>query len=174
MDDYCNREILERLGADHLGDSYAAYELDWLLALEVQKPLGYNHRSLRVPIKCWHGMDDTITPLGAAMWMQREMDSFLLFAVEGATHNIHLDLAIVKAVFADICAENLLSEAKVELQKQAQESTNSGDTSDATEIPVEESLEIDTKTPYEESNLSDQMTAVDQSIPGLEVEKAWE
>jgi hypothetical protein len=67
-----------------------------------------------------------------------------------------------------------LSEAKVELQKQAQESTNSGDTSDATEIPVEESLEIDTKTPYEESNLSDQMTAVDQSIPGLEVEKAWE
>jgi pimeloyl-ACP methyl ester carboxylesterase len=105
------REVLDRVSADHLGDSYPAYELDWLLALEVQKPLGYNHKSLKCSIKCWHGMDDSITPLGAAMWMQREMDHFLLFAVEGGTHNIHLDFAIVKALFADIKAEHISRQA---------------------------------------------------------------
>lgn len=68
------------------------------MALEAQKPMGYNHKLLKCSIKCWHGMDDSITPLGAAMWMQREMDHFLLFAVEGATHNIHLDFAIVVIV----------------------------------------------------------------------------
>lgn len=41
------------------------------------------------------------------MWTQREMKAFLLFAVEGATHNILLDFAIVKAVFADLCAEEV-------------------------------------------------------------------
>jgi hypothetical protein len=41
------------------------------------------------------------------MWTQREMQAFLLFAVEGATHNIHLDFAIVRALFADLCAEDV-------------------------------------------------------------------
>jgi pimeloyl-ACP methyl ester carboxylesterase len=113
------KEVLDVMNADHLGDAFKAYELDWLLALEVQKPLGFNHRSLKCAVKCWHGMDDSITPLGAAMWMQREMDHFLLYAVEGATHNIHLDFAIAKAVFADIAAEVMASKAD-ELKKEAE------------------------------------------------------
>jgi hypothetical protein len=104
------------------------YELDWLLALETTKPLGYNHRDLDCSIKCWHGMDDSITPLGAAMWMQREMNHFLLFAVEGATHNIHLDFAIVKAVFADIKADYINSQAAMEKARQENERRNSAGT----------------------------------------------
>ena len=50
-------------------------------------------------------MDDTVVPLGTAMWIQREMKKFLLFAVEGATHNILLDMSIIKAVFLDIVKE---------------------------------------------------------------------
>jgi hypothetical protein len=50
-------------------------------------------------------MDDTMVPLGAAMWLQREMKKFLLFAVEGATHNILLDMSIMRAVFTDIVKE---------------------------------------------------------------------
>ncbi|KAJ3305343.1 hypothetical protein HDV03_001636 [Kappamyces sp. JEL0829] len=117
------REILERMGADHLGDGFPSFELDWLLALEVQKPLGYNHKSIKASIKCWHGMDDSITPLGAAMWMQREMDHFLLYAVEGGTHNIHLDFAITKALFADICAEVMASKTAEMAKKATEEPT---------------------------------------------------
>jgi hypothetical protein len=45
------------------------------------------------------------------MWTQREMQVFLLFAVEGATHNIHLDFPIVKALFADLLAEEVTIKA---------------------------------------------------------------
>lgn len=182
MNDFCNREILERLGDDHLGDSYAAYELDWLLALEVQKPLGYNHRSIKVPIKCWHGMDDSITPLGAAMWMQREMDSFLLYAVEGATHNIHLDLAIVKAMFADICAENLAGKARVEIKKQqekentATSSSSASSTAANADHAMEKQDSTETLTNGEETaaSVSDALTSVDPSVPGFEESgKVW-
>lgn len=98
-------EILDRVGQDARSDAYKAYELDWLLALEVKKPFGFDHRRISCAIRCWHGMDDNISPLGAAMWMQREMKNFLLYAVEGATHNIYLDFSIMKAVFADIQQE---------------------------------------------------------------------
>ena len=131
------------MGADHLGDGFAAFELDWLLALEVSKKLGYKHRSLKCAIKCWHGMDDSITPLGSAMWMQREMDHFLLYAVEGATHNIHLDFSITKALFADICAEvmasktaALASEQEKEVEPSAGETTP--DTVQSTETVVDQ------------------------------------
>lgn len=117
-----HKEILERVGSDHLSESFKAYEHDWLLALEIQKPFPYSHRQLKCSIKCWHGMEDSITPLGAAMWMQREMDHFLLFAVEGASHNIHLDMAIVKAVFADVIAENLTNSIKS--MKESEETLN--------------------------------------------------
>eukprot|EP00842_Homolaphlyctis_polyrhiza_P000313 jgi/Hompol1/1282/HPOL_001159-RA len=97
--------ILERTDLDHRNDAYKAFELDWLLALEIGKPFGFDHRKLDCSVKCWHGMDDSVSPLGAAMWMQREMKHFLLYAVEGATHNILLDFAIVRALFADIAKE---------------------------------------------------------------------
>ncbi|KAH9274831.1 hypothetical protein BASA83_002540 [Batrachochytrium salamandrivorans] len=98
-------QVLERVNEDHIGDAYKAFEIDWLLALEINKPFGFDHRTLQCAVKCWHGMDDTVSPLGAAMWMQREMKQFLLYAVEGATHNILLDFAIVRAIFADISKE---------------------------------------------------------------------
>lgn len=148
-------EILERLGSDHLGDSYPAYELDWLLALEIQKPLGYNHKSIKAPVKCWHGMDDSITPLGASMWMQREMDNFLLYAVEGATHNIHLDLAIVKALFADIVAHNMMTKAanvvpaadpKTETE-QAESGATEGEIGQVSMAQSEESTAVDSNQP---------------------------
>ncbi|KAJ3255333.1 hypothetical protein HK103_006356 [Boothiomyces macroporosus] len=120
LNDGYSKRILEKCKLEHDGDSYKAYELDWLLALEVQHKFSFDHRKLKCSVKCWHGMDDSITPLGAAMWMQREMDHFLLYAVEGATHNIHFDGAIVKAVFADICADALARKAK-ETEEQAQQ-----------------------------------------------------
>jgi pimeloyl-ACP methyl ester carboxylesterase len=137
------KEVLDVMNADHQGDAFKAYELDWLLALEVQKPLGFSHRSLKCAVKCWHGMEDSITPLGAAMWMQREMDHFLLYAVEGATHNIHLDFAIAKAVFADISAEIMASKAD-ELKKETE----------AIEVnePVPENVQTAEDTPVTESN----------------------
>ncbi|KAL2912786.1 hypothetical protein HK105_207673 [Polyrhizophydium stewartii] len=101
-------EVLKRVAQDHTNDAFKAFELDWLLALEINKKFGFDHRSLQCSIKCWHGMDDTVAPLGAAMWMQREMKHFLLYAVEGATHNILLDFAIVKAIFSDIAKEGTL------------------------------------------------------------------
>ena len=114
------KEVLDRLGSNHLNDDFKAYELDWLLALEIKKPFGFSHNGMKCSVKCWHGMEDSISPLGAAMWMQREMDHFLLYAVEGATHNINLDMSIVKAVFSDICAEDI--SVKADLEKQKQES----------------------------------------------------
>lgn len=99
------REILDCMQDEVSTEDYAAYELDWMVALEIRHPFAFSHRALKCAVKCWHGMDDDVCPLGVAMWMQREMSQFLLFAVEGATHNIHLDFSIVKALFADICAE---------------------------------------------------------------------
>ncbi|KAI8910142.1 Alpha/Beta hydrolase protein [Gorgonomyces haynaldii] len=102
------KEILECMHEEVYGDDYNAYELDWLLALEIRKQFPYNHRTVKAPVKCWHGMDDDVAPLGAAMWLQREMNQFLLYAVEGATHNILLDFAIVRAVLADVSAEHMV------------------------------------------------------------------
>jgi pimeloyl-ACP methyl ester carboxylesterase len=158
------KEVLDVMNADHLGDAFKAYELDWLLALEVQKPLGFNHRGLKCAVKCWHGMDDSITPLGAAMWMQREMDHFLLYAVEGATHNIHLDFAIAKAVFTDIAAEIMASKAdelkkEAELHQPTDATTNEvTQNEDATQVPPPE-------TAPEESSTT-------QEIPGA-TENVW-
>ena len=120
-------------------------------------------------------MDDSITPLGAAMWMQREMDSFLLYAVEGATHNIHLDLPIVKAMFADICAENLAGKARVELKKQEQENT-AASSSASTAAPstadhaMEKQDSTETLTDGQDAaaSVSDALTSVDPSVPGFE------
>jgi hypothetical protein len=102
-----------------MGSDYKAYEADWLLSLEITKKIGIAYTETDVAIKCWHGMDDTMVPLGAAMWMQREMKRFLLFAVEGATHNILLDMSIMRAVFMDIVKE--ATEVRLETFHQEQE-----------------------------------------------------
>ena len=99
------RSILDRMGQENAGSDYKACEVDWLLSLEITKPMNLNYRDMNVAIKCWHGMDDSFVPLGTAMWMQREMKQFLLYAVEGATHNILLDMSIIRAVFTDIIKE---------------------------------------------------------------------
>lgn len=130
------------------------YELDWLLALETTKPLGYNHKNLDCSIKCWHGMEDTITPLGAAMWMQREMDHFLLFAVEGATHNINLDFAIVKAVFVDIKADYINTQAALEKARQEVERR---DSSGSTQETVVEGQEIVNQAVEEKKSVPDEL-----------------
>ncbi|KAJ1327131.1 hypothetical protein BSLG_010478 [Batrachochytrium salamandrivorans] len=70
-------QVLERVNEDHIGDAYKAFEIDWLLALEINKP----------------HVDATGD------------EAVLLYAVEGATHNILLDFAIVRAIFADISKE---------------------------------------------------------------------
>ncbi|KAI8896341.1 hypothetical protein BC833DRAFT_515962, partial [Globomyces pollinis-pini] len=44
--DLYSKEVLERVGQDHLGEGYSAYELDWLLALEVQHKFDFDHRKL--------------------------------------------------------------------------------------------------------------------------------
>jgi hypothetical protein len=58
------RQILETMHDEVSNEDYKAYEMDWMLALEVRKPLPYNHRSLEVKVRCWHGMDDDVAPLG--------------------------------------------------------------------------------------------------------------
>jgi pimeloyl-ACP methyl ester carboxylesterase len=152
------REILDRMNNEHLGDGFPAYELDWLLALEIKHKFDYNHRKLKCSIKCWHGMDDTIAPLGAAMWMQRETDHFLLYAVEGASHNIHLDFAIVKAVFADICAENM----SLEVEKLSSE------TAVQPKDDLAETAEISLKNSSSESVNSNNVTNDDSLGPSEE------
>jgi hypothetical protein len=107
-----SKEILECMQNEILTDDYAAYEMDWLLALEIRRPLNINHKQLNCKVRCWHGMSDDITPLGAAMWMQREMKNFLLYAVEGATHNIFMDFSIVRALLSDINEEVLTLKGK--------------------------------------------------------------
>jgi pimeloyl-ACP methyl ester carboxylesterase len=155
--DLYSKEILDVMNADYLAEGFKSYELDWMLALEVQKPMGFTHRSIKCAIKCWHGMEDSITPLGAAMWMQREMDHFLLYAVEGATHNIHLDFAIAKAVFTDIAAEIMsgkaeelkVEELKVEEQKveevvieeQSKVSLGKEETEDTVDVKIPQAVE---------------------------------
>ena len=140
-----SKEVLDRLGSTFLNDDFKAYELDWLLALEIKKPFGFTHNGMKCNIKCWHGMEDSISPLGAAMWMQREMDHFLLYAVEGATHNINLDMSIVKAVFSDICAEDISAKAAMESAKQ-QERTNLEQAMERASVPVNPSLPM-SRTP---------------------------
>lgn len=81
--DIHHHEILEQIHQEVTCDNYKSFEIDWLLALEKRKPFPFNHRALSCKIRCWHGMDDDVSPIGAAMWMQREMKEFLLFAVEG-------------------------------------------------------------------------------------------
>ncbi|EGF82417.1 hypothetical protein BATDEDRAFT_31346, partial [Batrachochytrium dendrobatidis JAM81] len=39
-------QVLERVAEDHATDAYKAFELDWLLALEINKPFGFDHRAL--------------------------------------------------------------------------------------------------------------------------------
>ncbi|KAI8927843.1 hypothetical protein BC831DRAFT_394262, partial [Entophlyctis helioformis] len=39
-------EVLDRVAEDYTGDAYKSFELDWLLALEISKPFGYDHRQL--------------------------------------------------------------------------------------------------------------------------------
>jgi pimeloyl-ACP methyl ester carboxylesterase len=96
---------LEKIGIENASSDYKACESDWLLSLEITKKMNIPFNNIDVPIRCWHGMDDTIIPLGSVMWIQREMKRFLLFAVEGATHNIHMDMSIIRAVFSDIVKE---------------------------------------------------------------------
>ena len=96
---------LEKIGIENASSDYKACESDWLLSLEMTHKMEIPFSSIDVPVRCWHGMDDNIVPLGSVMWLQREMKKFLLFAVEGATHNIHLDMSILKAVFSDIVKE---------------------------------------------------------------------
>lgn len=57
------KEILDTVHGE-VGDEYKSYELDWMLALELRHALPYNHRTLECRIRCWHGMDDDICPLG--------------------------------------------------------------------------------------------------------------
>ncbi len=151
-----SKEVLDRMNTDHLGDAFKAYEHDWLLALEVQKEFGFSHKSLKCAVKCWHGMDDSITPLGAAMWMQREMDHFLLYAVEGATHNIHLDFSIAKAVFTDIAAEVLATKATAMTTENA---TSTQETVESTEQSIQE---------------NNQDSLVSENIPGVDSSKVWQ
>jgi pimeloyl-ACP methyl ester carboxylesterase len=98
-------EALARMGQENSSSDYKACEADWLLSMEITRPMNINYKSIDVAVRCWHGMDDNVVPLGTAMWMQREMKRFLLFAVEGATHNILLDMGIMRAVFSDIVKE---------------------------------------------------------------------
>lgn len=57
-------QILETIHDEVIQEDYKAYELDWLLALEIRKQLPYNHKGMDVKIRCWHGMDDDVSPLG--------------------------------------------------------------------------------------------------------------
>ena len=46
-------QILQRMGHENLGSDYKAYEADWLLALEITKPMDIVFKNLEVAIKCW-------------------------------------------------------------------------------------------------------------------------
>jgi hypothetical protein len=62
--DIHHKQILETIHGEVVQEDYKMYELDWMLALEVRKPLPYNHRTMDCNVRCWHGMKDDVAPLG--------------------------------------------------------------------------------------------------------------
>lgn len=50
------RRVLKRIGQENMGSDYKAYEADWLLSLEITKPIGISYTGAGAAIKCWCGL----------------------------------------------------------------------------------------------------------------------
>lgn len=96
------QEVLYRIADDNLGSGYPAYEVDWLLAIENIKPMNVSYKDVPIDIKIWHGMDDKLVPLGAVMWLQKEIPGLVLNVVRDSSHNIALDLDAMNMIFDDV------------------------------------------------------------------------
>jgi pimeloyl-ACP methyl ester carboxylesterase len=107
------RHVLSILAQDDADMGYVAYEVDWLLALEMTRPMGRDVRTFTAPILCWHGVDDAVIPLGSVLWAQREMPAFKVNAIAKGKHNLLLDLDVMALVFDDV-----MQEVRAELRRQ--------------------------------------------------------
>ncbi|RKO86744.1 hypothetical protein BDK51DRAFT_32534 [Blyttiomyces helicus] len=110
VQDPFSRAILRHVGKDNRGPlGYDACELDRMLTMEIARPMGFQYWEVDYPVRCWHGVEDEIVPVGTALWLQTRCRDFRVAVVPEGSHNLTLDLDVIRAVFED-CAKGFAIE----------------------------------------------------------------